>query len=89
MTLLTVGTEIFNHGDMANHPHFGEIVEVSTKLTPQYKIRAPHGEYWVMAMGFSPKYEGNGMTRLVTKQAYMEYKETAAKRIKEMLANKK
>ena len=68
---LTIGTKVFNHGDRANPSHFGTITKVNGRsmlITPE-----PDAEltpYYVEAYNFSEKYEGNGMTRLVTAMAY-------------------
>lgn len=91
--MLSVGTEIYNHGDMANCPHFGTIVEVSNKsnFPAQYKIKVngeDNHEYWVLAMGFSKEYKGNGSTRLVTKEAYKQFKNEQIRLFNERYANK-
>ena len=78
---LEIGTEIFNHGDMANSAHFGTVVEVKVdcwgkllKIQPQ---DAEINPYWVNDYTFSAEYRGHGATRLVTRAAYSAWVQQA------------
>ncbi len=73
---LPKGTPIYYHGDMANDPgngiilksretHFGSFVTL--KFTDGRQFEVPVGT-------FSSEYKGNGLTRLVTRAAYLEWK---------------
>lgn len=88
MDLLKVGTEIYNAGDAENPCHFGKVVEVDPGglFAPKYKIRINDSdyermkdrgykrEYWVPAYMFSDEYKGDGLTRFVTREAYIKWR---------------
>jgi hypothetical protein len=77
---LEIGTRVYNHGDMANVPHFGTIVEVrtdprwGTDLRIQPDDDAGSKDYWVNPCVFSPVYLGHGGTRFVTEEAYQAWR---------------
>lgn len=79
---LTVGTKMYNHGDMANPDHFGTITRViKNRWGVKYEITKDegsayeYGPYIISAVQVSEKYLGNGMSRIVTKDAYMAFRE--------------
>ncbi len=78
MKLLTKGTRIYNHGDMANVPHSGTITEVKAdRWGTQYEITPdpdPEREtakhpYWIPVAMISPEFKGHSGTRIVTEAA--------------------
>jgi len=89
MNELKIGQRIFNHGDMCNQSHFGTIVCVTVdKWGVHYNIQ-PDGDgksYWVEGYTFSDEYKGNGMTRMVTKEAYDEYRQAQIKELENFRA---
>ncbi len=83
---LPVGTEIFNHGDMANHSHFGVVTGIkrNSRFGDQLEITPVNGPenipcdrkpYYVPPCMFSREYAGHGGTRLVTKATYLAWRE--------------
>ena len=78
---LEIGTEIFNHGDMANAAHFGTVSRVKAdNYGVQVQIQPLEAEipaYWVNDYTFSQEYKGNGMTRLVLRSAYTAWAKSA------------
>lgn len=92
--ILSEGTRIFNHGDMANQGHFGTIIAVQeSRFDPtQYQIQAdPDSDrptpYWVFSSAFSTEYKGNGLTRFVTETAYRTWRASKIAAIKEKVAH--
>ena len=81
MIQLTVGTRVYNKGDMANIDHFGTISDIVTnRWGTEYEITpdpesARTDPYWVAITVFSAKYEGHGGTRFVTEDAYQTWRE--------------
>ena len=73
---LPIGTRVYNHGDMANFPHFGVITahRPADRFSAQLQITpdpdAERRPYWVPPCAFSRQYAGHGGTRLVTETAY-------------------
>ena len=87
MDTLTQGTEIFNHGDRANASHFGTVSEIKTDrwgirylITPE--ADADRSPYWISASTISSAYQGNGLTRIVTKAAYLEFRNDQSQAMK-------
>ena len=81
MKTLSVGTRIFNGGDMANVEHFGTITKIikNSRFGDQYEITPdPDSErtkpYTIPPVMFSEVYLGHGGTRFVTEEAYREYR---------------
>jgi Mg-chelatase subunit ChlI len=75
---LPIGTEIFNHGDMANVPQFGKITKhYSDRWGDSVEIEYEDGtiNHRIHVCEFDAIYSGNGSTRFVTKAAYAEYQE--------------
>jgi len=86
MKLLSIGTRIFNGGDMANAEHFGTITKIiQTRWQQEYEITpdpdAERKPYTIPFCGFSDVYLGHGGTRFVTEEAYKAYR---MKKIEEM-----
>ena len=78
MTLndLSIGTEVYNGGDIMNQEHFGTITnhKKSDRFQDQVEI-TPDADcdrkpYWITPASFSPTYKGHGGTRFVTRVAY-------------------
>ena len=83
---LEVGTRIYNHGDMANFPHFGTITKIikSNRFSDQYEITPDaesdrEGSYTVCCSAISPEFKGHSGTRIVTEKAYREYRKAQLK----------
>ena len=79
---LTIGTRVFNGGDMANCEHFGTItaIETESRFQNHVEITPDAGSdrtkpYKVPACIFSAKYLGHGGTRFVTEAAYQEWRQ--------------
>lgn len=82
------GTRIYNHGDMANQPHFGTIIQNSTdawgehvtirtdaedsKFDPEDRVESH--DYTVPASMVGDIFKGNGLTRIVTEEAYQAWR---------------
>uniref|UniRef100_A0A6M3LTU8 Uncharacterized protein n=1 Tax=viral metagenome TaxID=1070528 RepID=A0A6M3LTU8_9ZZZZ len=83
---LSVGTRIYNGGDMANIEHFGTITHIhrNARFGDQYEITPDEGTdrkpYSVPPCIFSEKYLGHGGTRFVTEDAYNEWDEAQRER---------
>ena len=81
---LTIGTRIYNHGDMANFDHFGTITKIDRKsrFGDQYEI-TPDDEdieaYWVEPTIFKEEYKGHAGTRIVTEESYKAWREAQIK----------
>lgn len=74
---LTIGTRVFNNGDMANVEHFGTITTIKghhVGITPDADS-GRNGEYFVPASMFCEKFLGHGGTRFVTEAAYRLWRE--------------
>lgn len=74
---LTIGTRVFNNGDMANVEHFGTITSINghhVGITPDDGSDRS-GEYFVPASMFCEKFLGHGGTRFVTEAAYKAWRE--------------
>lgn len=81
---LTIGTRVFNGGDMANVEHFGTITSIKghhVGITPDAGSERD-GEYFVPACMFHEKYLGHGGTRFVTEAAYKAWREERAAAMK-------
>ena len=82
---LTVGTRIYNHGDMANFDHFGTITKITRdpRFSDQYEITPDDEEekeaYWISPIAFSKEYKGHGGTRIVTEESYKEWRQAQIK----------
>ena len=78
----SIGTRIYNHGDMCNMAHFATIISVkpATKYGgEQYELQADEESdrekpYFINAHMISPKYLGNGLSRFVTEESYKAYR---------------
>jgi hypothetical protein len=83
---LPIGTRIYNHGDMANRPHFGTVTRhlphkrwpAQVEITPD--AGAERDPYTISPAVFSPVYRGHGGTRLVTEAAYYAWREERARK---------
>ena len=74
---ISIGQRIFNHGDMANVPHWGRIIEVKTSdWGISYVIETEAYTYTIRAEQLGHVYRGNGLTRIVTEEAYNEWHTT-------------
>lgn len=80
-----VGTRMYNHGDMANPPHFGTVVGYRSR---HMEIRPDASElydgketYCFPAAMVSHEFNGHSGTRIVTEAAYRAYRKA---RIDEM-----
>jgi hypothetical protein len=83
---LQKGQRIYNHGDMANPSHFGTVTDVkgeNYEITPDAGSNYDHGPYWIPQFTLSPVFLGHGGTRIVTEQAYTDWR---AVRVSESLA---
>lgn len=74
---LTIGTRVFNNGDMANCEHFGTITAIKGAYV---EITADEGSdrtkpYSVPASMFCEKFLGHGGTRFVTEAAYKAWRQ--------------
>lgn len=74
---LAVGTRVYNHGDMANAPHFGTITEVRNghiwiKPDPDSDRE---GVYGFPICLVAPVFKGHSGTRVVTEAAYKAWRE--------------
>jgi hypothetical protein len=78
---LTVGDRVYNHGDMANSPHFGTVSEViSDRWGVQYRIKPDDGsdrsrDYTIPAVMIDPVFKGHSGTRIVPESAYLAWRE--------------
>ncbi len=73
MNDLSIGTRIFNHGDMANVPTWSVIVgRKEDEWGVSYTLRdEDDGHQWgIFAGQVSAEYKGNGLTRIVTEEAF-------------------
>lgn len=85
MIRLTTGTRIYNHGDMANPSHFGTITKAwRDRGGSHYEIMpdthhadspTDRDKYTVSAGMISLTFEGHSGTRIVTEDAYNEWRE--------------
>ena len=82
MTDATIGTRIFNGGDMANVPHWGTIIQVNhdENWGTSYVIRIDETDdvygidaYSIASVQLGDVYAGNGLTRIVTEAAYLTW----------------
>ena len=66
MKRLSVGTRIYNNGDMANSPHFGTITRIieNKRFGDQYEITPDsdedRGPYSISPAMFSETFKGHG-----------------------------
>lgn len=73
-----IGLRIYNRGDMMNEPHWGTVTKIikSERFSDQVQITpdkdANRKPYFVPPIMISSIDKGNGVTRIVTKQAYYE-----------------
>ena len=82
MKELTIGTRVYNNGDMANQEHFGTITAIhrNARFGDQYEI-TPDADsertkpYCILPGMFSEEFKGHSGTRFVTEEAYNKYKE--------------
>jgi len=89
MELLSVGTEIYYHGDMANLPDFGRITDViQDKWGMFYNIQLNDGREIKRfpAHLVKDRYQGHAGTRIVTKRAYLEYRQKMLDSLSERIA---
>ena len=73
---LAIGTRVYNHGDMANAPHFGTLTSVrSDRWGTHYVIRQDSGESYIISPAqVSPEFMGHSGTRIVTEEAYKSFR---------------
>jgi hypothetical protein len=88
MNTLAIGTEIYNCGDMANIPHFGVIINIKTskECGTQYEIKSEEEKpekYWIDSCMISSRYLNNGLSRIVTKEAYIAWRKEALNKLME------
>ena len=70
---IKTGDRLYNHGDMANIPKFGEIKGFETSKWGSFIIvqwENNENTSKVQSCILSPEYKGNGLTRIVTEKAY-------------------
>jgi len=90
--MLKVGTRVYNHGDICNQSHFGEIVEIKiSKWGIDYTIKPDVGgertaNYVIPASCFDEKFSGNGSTRFVTQTEYFRWKGEQLAKYRERMA---
>ena len=74
MNTATIGTKVFNHGDMANHSMWGTITEIKTdRFGVWFVVKYDNGLVDHMPKsGLSKTYKGHAGTRVVTEAAYNE-----------------
>jgi hypothetical protein len=71
-----IGTRIYNHGDMANVPHFGEIVAVNDDEYGSWitvKVETDPGatyRYTIATAQIDDVFLGHSGTRIVTEESY-------------------
>lgn len=77
--IIKKGTELYNGGDMANNPHF--VVVVKIEHSPAFgshiwvnPIDSDRKIYSISPSMISKEYKGHGGTRIVTRDAYNDYK---------------
>jgi len=74
---LSIGQRLYNRGDMANIDHWGTItrIEPPGRFSDQIHIQADDDRraYCVPACAISDVDKGNGLTRIVTKEARETY----------------
>ena len=83
MKNLAIGTRMYNHGDMANAPHFAEIIDrrEDPNGSWQYHLRpegdgpAYHGSYWIREAQVDEVFLGHSGTRIVTAEAYKTFRD--------------
>ena len=91
MKKLTVGTRVFNNGDMANQEHFGTITNIlRSKWGDEYEITPdPDSDrdrpYTIPIIMFCEEYKGHGGTRFVTEEAYKAYRQKQIEAFKSRL----
>ena len=71
--VIEVGQKIFNRGDMANHPHFGVVVETENNgwgEQVRIEVDSDDWDYWVSASSICDVDKGHCGTRIVTIEAY-------------------
>ncbi len=77
---------VFFHGDRANQEGFGSVVEtIDNKdgFSVERKVKMDDGRvFWVSGNSFSDKYEGNGLTRWVTAEAYEKWRQEQLQRLR-------
>lgn len=74
---LEIGTEVYNHGDMANEPKFGTVTGVSqdaygTHLDVTYEDGT---RTRLQPCQFSEEFKGHSGTRFVTRAAYQAWRD--------------
>ena len=78
--ILTVGTEIYYAGDMANEPKFGIIAAVLEDKMYGTHLEVIYDDGTTTRLSpcqFDDEYLGHAGTRFVTKAAYLAYREAA------------
>jgi hypothetical protein len=73
---MTIGTRIYNHGDIENDSHFGTLTNAKTdRWGTQYQITPDGGRpYWIPSVAISPVFQGHSGTRIVTEAAYLLFR---------------
>jgi len=91
MTKLTVGTEVYYTGDMANSDGFGIIAKIipGNKYDPDMTVvHLEDGrDLTPYMMGIADTYEGHGGVRFVTKEAYDTWRQASIAEMQQQWAN--
>lgn len=81
---IDVGTELYNRGDTCNQEHFGIVSEITFFPSFGYYITVTNKrtgkDYDITPSMVSKEYLGNGLTRIVTKEAYFKWRHEKLKR---------
>lgn len=95
MYIPKIGEKILNKGDMANRPHWLEVIGIEeTKFGTDVKVKVIQGGEGVKQHGYVyaiqpcmiyDKDNGTYATRFVTERAYKEWKEEQDRRTKEYI----
>lgn len=78
MNKLSIGTRIYNHGDMANPSHFGTVTRNERGhywIMPDPDADYRHGEYAIPEVMLSETFLGHGGTRIVTEAEYNRWRD--------------
>lgn len=75
---IILGDRLYNHGDMANPPKFGEVKGFEEGKWGSFIIVQWEGQDTkskITTSSISVEYKGNGSTRIVTEAAYNNFRE--------------
>ena len=87
---MKIGTRVYNRGDMANLEHWGTITKIipnkmfyeEVEITPDPD--ADRGPYRVPTAMISNVDKGNGLTRIVTEEAYNKRYEAQMQKLRDL-----